>query len=143
MGMAAYGVVTVGVFARVEQHADNLDAIELRRQGKRQVAVARAGDGKHVAEILDAAQCGRDRQIDASAVPDQSVSRFQLAVQHCWFESAVGVRSMVAEQIDEWKLRTTFTRDSACSHKPERLVECGRLGAGIDNNFGYLDNVRG
>src|SRR5271169_2757669 len=58
-------------------------------------------------------------------------------------EGAVGVRSVIAEKIDQRKLQAAFTRHSPCSHQPERLVNLGLRRAGIKNNLGYINNVRG
>ena len=90
MGMAPDRVVSIGIFARVKQQSNDLDMTKLRGQRERQVAILAVGARKQPAGVLDASQSRRNRQINPTAAPDQSVQRFQLAVQggsverRCW-----------------------------------------------------------
>lgn len=70
MRMATERIVTVWIFTRIQQEANNLNMAKLRRQCERQMAVVFASAGKQPAEVVDVPRSGRDRQIDASAAPD-------------------------------------------------------------------------
>ena len=100
MGMAPDRVVSIGIFARVKQQSNHLDMTKLRGQRERQVPILTAGTRKQPAGLLDASQSRRYRQINPTAAPDQSVQRFQLAVQGRSVGSAVGIRSVIAKEID-------------------------------------------
>ena|SRR5579864_8434564 len=98
--MASQRVVSVWIFARVEQQSNDLDVTKIRGQSECQMAVLIAGARKQPAGILDAPQGRCHRQVDSSAAPDQSVQRFELAMQGGCLQSAVGIRSAVAQEID-------------------------------------------
>jgi hypothetical protein len=100
MGMGPDRVVSIGIFTRVKQQSNDLDMTKLRGQRERQVAIPTVGTRKQPAGLLDNSQSRRHRQINPSAAPDQSVQRFQLAVQGRSVHSAVGIRSVIAKQID-------------------------------------------
>ncbi len=100
MGMAPDRVVSIGIFARVKQQSNDLDMTKLRGQRERQVAILAVGARKQPAGVLDASQSRRNRQINPTAAPDQSVQRFQLALQGRSVDSPVGIRSVIAKQID-------------------------------------------
>src|ERR1700704_3687294 len=100
MGMAPDRVVSIGIFARVKQQSNDLDVTELRGQRERQVAILTVGPRKQAAGLLDASQSRRNRQINPTATPDQSVQRCQLAVQGRSVDSAIGIRSVIAKEID-------------------------------------------
>src|ERR1700730_749664 len=100
MGMAPDRVVSIGIFARVKQQSNDLDMTKLRGQRERQVAILTVGSRKQPAGLLDASQSRRNRQINPTAAPDQSVQRFQLAVQGRSVDSAVGIRPVIAEESD-------------------------------------------
>src|SRR5437899_1909582 len=100
MGMAPDWVVAVWIFARVKQQPNDFDTAKLRRQREGQVAVATVGDWEQSAEILDASQSRRYRQIDPGTAPNQRVHCFQLAMQGCCFDCAVRIRSAIAKKID-------------------------------------------
>jgi len=100
VGMASHRVVSIWIFARVKQQSDDLDMTRIRRQSKCQMAVLTAGSGKQPTGILDASEGRRHRQIDSSAALEQSVHRLQFTVQGCRLYCAVGIRSVIAEEID-------------------------------------------
>ena len=100
MGMAPDRVVSIGIFARVKQQSNDLDMTKLRGQRERQVAILTVGSRKQPAGLLGASPSRRNRQINPTASPDQSIQRFQLAVQGRSVDSAVGIRSVIAKEID-------------------------------------------
>jgi len=100
MGMAPDRVVSIGIFARVEQPSNHLDMTKLRGQGELQVAILAVATRKQPAGFLDASQRRRHRQINPTIAPGQSPQGFQLAVQGGSVERAVRIRSVIAEQID-------------------------------------------
>ena len=100
VGMASHRVVSVWIFARVKQQSNDLDSTTISCQGECQVAFAIIGDWKQSAEILYMSQSRRYGQIHPSATPNQSVHRFQLAMQGCCLDSAVGICSVIAQEID-------------------------------------------
>ena len=100
MGMSADRVVSVWIFARVKQQPNDFDMTKLRCQRERQGAILIVGIRKQPAGLLEASQSRRSRQIDPGAALDQSVHRFQLAVQGCCVESAVGICSVITKEID-------------------------------------------
>src|SRR6266853_5707320 len=100
MGMAPDWVVSVWIFARVKQQSNDFDTAKLRRQGESQVAVATIGDWEQSAEILNASQSRRYRQIDPGTAPNQRAHRFQLAMQGCRFDGAARIGSAIAKKID-------------------------------------------
>src|SRR5271167_453414 len=99
-------------------------------------------DAKQPAEILDAPQSGCDRKVDPRSTPDQGPHRFHLSVQRRCVECTVGVRSVIAKQVDQWLLQATFTWYAACRDQHERLVKLGTCGPGLQNGRGHIDNVR-
>ena len=98
--MAPDWVVSVWIFARVKQQSNDFDTAKLRRQGESQVAVATIGDWEQSAEILNASQSRRYRQIDPGTAPNQRAHRFQLAMQGCRFDGAARIGSAIAKKID-------------------------------------------
>ena len=143
MRMAADRVVAVGIFARIQQHANDLDMTILRSQGQRQMAVVTTRRRKEPMEVVDAPQSGRNRQIDPRLSLDQSLHRVHLAVQGCCVESAVGIRSTITEEIDQWKLQVAFARHTAGGDEHECFVQFGRLRASLENHLSDINNVRG
>ncbi len=100
VGMASDRVVSVWIFARVQQQSYDLDMTKIRCQSERQMGVFIARARKQATGILEASQSSRDRQINPSAAPEQSVHRFELAVQSRCVNSAVRIRSVIAKEID-------------------------------------------
>lgn len=80
MGMAADRVVTVWIFARIQQESNDLNMTEIGRQGERQVAILRASAGKQATRVLDTAKRRSDRQIYRRAEGKQCVHRLKLSV---------------------------------------------------------------
>jgi hypothetical protein len=142
VGMASHRVVSVWIFARVKQQPNDIDMTKIRCQSKCQLAVLRVGPRKQPTGIFDAPQGRCHRQIDSSAAPDQSVHRFELAVQGRCLCSAVGIRSVIAQEIDQRKLQATFTRYTPSRDEHERLVLCGLARPSIENDLGHLNDVR-
>ncbi len=70
MRVASTRVVAVWIFSRIEQQANDFDMSKLRCQRERQMAVVSTSVSNESAEVLDASQSCRDRQIDSSAAPD-------------------------------------------------------------------------
>jgi len=100
VGMPSHRVVSVWIFARVKQQSYDLDMTKIRCQSECQMAVLTAGGREQSAGLLDASQSSRNRQINPSAAPDQSVHPFELAVQSRCVNSAVRIRSVIAKQVD-------------------------------------------
>jgi len=100
MGMAPHRVVSVWIFACVKQQPNDLDMTEIRCQSECQMAVRTAGARKEPTGILDASQGHCHRQIESSAAPDQGIHRLKLTVQSGYLDSAVRIRSVIAEEID-------------------------------------------
>ena len=100
MGMASDRVVAAWIFARVKQQSNDLDMTKLRCQRERQVAVVTLGTWEQPTGLFDAPQGRGHRQINPSATPEQSVHRFQLAVHSRCMDSAIGIRSVIAKEID-------------------------------------------
>ena len=140
--MASHRVVSVWIFARVKQQSNDLDVTKIRRQSERQMAILTAGARKQPTSILDAPQRRCHRQIDSSAAPDQSVHCLELAVQGRRLCSAVGIRAVIAQQIDQRKLRATFARHTSSRNEHQRLVPRGLARASIENDLGDLNDVR-
>lgn len=100
MGVASHRVVSVRIFAGVEQQSNDFDVTKIRCQCKCQMAVLRVGACKQPAGIFDAPHGRCRREIDSSAAPDQSVHRFELAMQSGCQQSAISVRFVIAQEID-------------------------------------------
>src|SRR5258706_321076 len=100
MGMAPHRVVPVWIFASVKQQPNDLDMTEIRCQSECQMAVLTAGGRKQSTSILDAPQGRCHRQIESSAAPDQGVHCLELTVQGRSACSAVGVRSVITQEVD-------------------------------------------
>jgi hypothetical protein len=98
--MASDRVVSVWVFTRVKQQSDDLDMTKIRCQSEGQMAVLAAGARKQLTGVLDAPQSCCHRQIDLSAAPDQGIHGFHLAVQGRCLYSVVGIRSVIAKEIN-------------------------------------------
>jgi hypothetical protein len=98
--MASHRVVSVWIFARVKQQSYDLDMTKIRCQSECQMAVLTASARKQPMGIPDAPQGGCHRQIDSSAAPDQGVHCLDLGVQGRRLYSAVGIRSVIAQEID-------------------------------------------
>ena len=64
------------------------------------MAVLTAGARKQSAGLLEASQSRCHRQIDSGAAADQDLHRLKLTVQGRCLYSAVGIRSVIAQEID-------------------------------------------
>jgi len=104
------------------------------------MAVAASGGRQQPAGILNSSQSRRHRQINVSATPKQGVDRFRPAMQGC-VQSAAGIGSVIAKEIDERNLHSTFANDTAGHDQPERLVERGLFDAGVENNPRSFNDV--
>src|SRR5258706_1108627 len=142
MGVTTDRVVTVWIFGHGQYQASDLDMTKLRCQGERQMAVVGTRPWKQSAKVRDTSQGGRYWKIDPCAAPEQNLHGFHFAVQRCCVDRAVGVGSVIAEKVDQWKLHAAFTRHAARGDEHERLVKRRLLRAGVENHFAYLDNVR-
>ena len=100
VGMASHRVVSVWILARVKQQLNDLDMPKIRCQSERQMPVLTAGVRKEATCILNAPQCRCYRQIDSSPARDQAAHGLELAVQGRRVYSTVGIRSVIAEEID-------------------------------------------
>jgi hypothetical protein len=100
VGMPSHRVVSVWIFARVKQQSNDLDRTKIRCQSESQMAVLTAGARQQPTGILDAPQRRCHRQIDSSATPDQGVHCLELAVQGRRLYCAVGIRCVIAQEID-------------------------------------------
>src|SRR5216684_4303630 len=100
VGVAPNRVVSVWIFARVKQQSNDLDMTKIRCQSECQMAVLTASARKQPTGIFNASQGCCHRQVDSSAAPDQGVHCLELAVQGCRLHRAVGIRSVIAQQID-------------------------------------------
>jgi hypothetical protein len=98
--MTSDWVVSVRIFARVQQQPNNLDMTKIRRQGERQVAVLPAGVRKQPAGVLAPPQSRCHGQIHPSAAFHECLHRLKLAMQGRCVYSAVGIRSVIAQEID-------------------------------------------
>jgi len=98
--MASDRVVTVWIFAGVQQQSNNLNVPKTRRQSERQVSVLSAGACKQPAGVLAAPQRCCRWQIHSSAANQQGLHRLKLAMQGCCVYSAVGIRSAIAQKVD-------------------------------------------
>jgi hypothetical protein len=98
--VASDRVISVWIFARVKQQSNDLDMTKIRRRSERQMAVLAAGICEQPASILYAPQGRCHGQIDSSAAPDQGPYRLKLSVQGGCAYSAVGIRSVIAQEID-------------------------------------------
>ena len=133
--MATDRVVSVWIFTHVKQHSNDLDMTKICCQSKSQMTVLSAGAREQLLGVLDAPQSCRCGQIDSSAAPDQGIHRFELTEQGRCVQSAVGIRSVIAKEIDERKLHATFARYAPSRNKHERFVHCGLARASIQNDF--------
>src|ERR1700722_14060830 len=92
--------------------------------------------------ILHAPQRRRQRQIDSSAALDQRAHRLEFAAQCRRTHSAVGIRSVLAQQIDQRKLRTTLAHYASSRDEHKRFVLRRLARARIENNLRHINNVR-
>lgn len=141
MRMSSGRVVTVWILACVQQGPHDLDSTKLRCHGEREVAVCFAGGWKQAIEIGGVPQIGGHWQIDGSTVLDQSGDCFEFAVRRRGMESAGGVGSVLAEEIDQQKLHATFTRYAAGGNEHECLIECGLFYARIEDDLHSMNDI--
>jgi hypothetical protein len=143
VGMSSDGVVSVGIFARIQQQTNHFDVAKLCCQGECQVAIFRARVRKAPPGFVDASEGCRYWQIDPNSPSGETVYRLEFSVQRCRSYCGIRIGSVIAEQVHQRKLYATFPRNFAGTDKHQRLGYRGALRAGIENNSGHLDNVRG
>ena len=80
--MASHRVVSVWIFARVEQKSNDLDMTEIRCQSKCQMAVLRVGARQQPTGIFDAPQVRNNPSITLVVTPHGG---------HCGFVGEAGV----------------------------------------------------
>ena len=100
VSMGSDWVVTVWIFARVQQQSNNLDMPKARCQGERQMAILTAGARKQTAGVLAPPQSRCHGQIQSSAASHQGIHCLKFAVQSRCVYSAVGIRSVIAQEFD-------------------------------------------
>jgi len=141
MRVSSGRVVAVWILACVEQGANDFDLTKLRGQSECEVTICFAGRWKQTIEIGGAPQSGDYRQIDGSAVLDQSSDCFELAVRRCGMESASRVGTVIAEEIEQRKLHAAFAGHTARGDEHECLIQCGLLCARIEYDLGCLNDI--
>ncbi len=80
MRMPAWRVITVRIFARIQQHPHNFDMTVIRRQAERQMSVQRTRQRKQLARVFDSSQSCRNGQINLGSAFEQSMQCFKLRV---------------------------------------------------------------
>ena len=73
VGMSSGRVVSVGIFARVQQRSNNLHMTELRRHRQSQVSLLWARSCEKMAEFSYATESSCNGQVEFRAVPDQRI----------------------------------------------------------------------
>ena len=141
--VAADGIEAVGILTGVQKQADDFDMAILRCQGECQVAGFAGGGREQAAEIVQEVESGGDGKIDAGAALEQGVDGFQLAVQGGGLQSAVWLRSVIAEQIYQGKLQAAFARNAAGGDEHEGFVARREFDAGVENDPGDFHDVAG
>ena len=104
------------------------------------MAVLGGGNWKQSAGILDTSQSCHHWQIDPSPALDQSIHRLEFVVQGRRVYGAVGIGSVLAEEIDEWNLHATVTGHAASRDQHQRFVQGGGFHASAENHFDDIEN---
>lgn len=99
--------------------------------------------GQQSARVIDTPESRCHGQIKAGSPAKQSVNGFELAMyaRH----PTVGIRSVIAEQIDQRNLDSAFTRYAPSANQPECLTQnrpvvlCAR----VQNHLGNFHDIRG
>lgn len=136
-------VVAVRIFSCIKQRFDDFVVAELCRRRECEMTVMNAGYWKQVVKVVDAAKRSRDRKIQPGATPDQRVDCFMLPVQSSRTQSAVWIRSVVAEQVNQENLNMAFPWHPSCRNQPEGLVQGGFFHVRIKNHLRDLHDVAG
>jgi hypothetical protein len=90
-----------------------------------------------------AAESCCDWKIQMGSSAYQGVYCVTLAVQGGCVDGGVGIRPVIAEQIDQGDLRVAFSGHPSCGDESKSLGQCGLLYACVDDDFGDLDDVVG
>ena len=141
--VASHGVVPAWVLAGVEKQTDDLGMPMLCRQRERAMSMPPVGAWKHLARIFNATGRSGGGQVDLRSAADQRVHGVEFAMSKRRPHGAIGIGSLVAQEIDEWNLHATLAWYPARAHKPECRVDATfiRCCARVENHSSHLDDV--
>ena len=111
MGVRALRIEAIRVLSQVEQQLDDAEMTELGRPRKGEMPVLRRGGRRSSAGLINPTRCGCYSAINSRPSCDQGVDRLELPVPQCCAHRGIGVRSVIAKQIDESSLDATFAHD--------------------------------
>jgi hypothetical protein len=140
MRMAADWVISVGIFARIQQQSNDFDVSKLRGQASARVAVVAVADGSNRRK---SAMRPRAAAIGKSIGAPRRIKAFSASISPCKAAAcrAIGNRSVIAEKIDQRELHSAFTRHAARRNQHQRLVQARLLNASLENDLRYLNDI--
>jgi hypothetical protein len=122
MRMGADRVVSIRVFARIEQQPNDVSVTELGGECECEVALLPIRGRKHPPCIFDPAQGCSDRQVDTGAAGNQSCDSLHLAMRGCCSYRAVWIGAALTKEIDEGPLNVTLARHAPTRNKRQCVV---------------------
>src|SRR6266571_7338492 len=144
MRVTSCGIVSVRVLADVEEQRHDLGMPMLRCQCESSMPLLGIRDGKVPLRSFDAASRGGCDQVYSRATTNQRVNCFEFTVTEGREHRAIRISAVVAQQIDQRDLHTTFAWHAARTYKPERRGDRALIHSSVrvENRSGHLDNVR-
>ena len=141
MGVTSKWVVPIWIFSSVKEQFYDRDVPELRSKAEGEVPVIVASRGKQPQEFVGASEGGSNWQFDAGAPPNECLDRFKLAMERSRSRSVVGVGPMIAKQIDQGNLHSTFAWHPARGYERQCFVARSLLCTRIEEDLADLNDV--
>lgn len=143
MGLSSRGIEAIRVFPCVEQQANALRVSMLGRQGQGKMPLVCSGAGQKFPRLPATSRSCGHRQGDLRPAFNQRFGGFKLTMRQGRQHREIGIRPVIAKQMNERNLHAALTRHAAGTHQAQCFVHTGSVvfAARIQNHANRLGNI--